>query len=135
MPVGIEDRPYEQRRDPLTIALEGADGNVVIVGGPRSGKSTLLRTMICSLALTHSPREVQFFCVDFGGGALRAVEDLPHVSGVAVRRDVEAVRRTVAEVSALLDEREERFGELGIESIDAYRDGRANGEYRRRPVR
>ena len=132
-PVGIEDRPYEQRRDPLRVQLDGAGGNIVIVGGPRAGKSTLLRTLICSLALTHSPREVQFMCLDFGGGALRALSGLPHVSGVAVRRDVESVRRTVAEVVALVEDREARFAELGIESIDAYRDRRARGEHAEDP--
>lgn len=125
VPVGIVDRPYEQRRDPLVVELDGAAGNVVIVGGPRSGKSTLLRSLLCSLALTHSPREVQFFCLDFGGGTLRGLDGLPHLSGVAGRRDTEAIRRTVAEVTALLDEREAFFAEQGIESINAYRQRRA----------
>ncbi|MFY1691714.1 type VII secretion protein EccCa [Plantactinospora sp. WMMB782] len=128
VPVGIEDRPYEQRRDPFLVELAGAGGNVVIVGGPRTGKSTLLRSLLCALALTHSPREVQFLCLDFGGGTLRSLEGLPHLSGVAVRRNHEAVRRTVAEVSVLLDEREARFAELGVESIDAYRELRAGGQ-------
>ena len=128
-PVGVVDRPFEQRRDPLVVDLAGAGGNVVIAGGPQTGKSTLLRTLICSLALTHTPREVQFFCLDFGGGALRGLDGLPHVSGVAGRRDTEAVRRTVAEVAALLDEREARFAELGIDSIATYRRRRAAGEF------
>ncbi|MEV4757076.1 type VII secretion protein EccCa [Micromonospora sp. NPDC049559] len=127
VPVGVVDRPYDQRRDPFVVELDGAGGNVVIVGGPRSGKSTMLRSMLASLALTHSPREVQFFCLDFGGGALRGLDGLPHTSGVAGRRDAEAVRRTVAEVTALLDEREARFTELGIESIGAYRQRLADG--------
>ncbi|BCB76262.1 type VII secretion protein EccC [Phytohabitans flavus] len=128
VPVGEVDRPYEQRRDPMEVQLDGAAGNVVIIGAPRTGKSTLLRSLICSLALTHTPREVQFFCLDFGGGTLRSLEGLPHLSGVAGRRDIESVRRTVAEVSVLLDEREARFAELGIDSIDGYRDRRARGE-------
>ena len=110
-PVGIVDRPFEQRRDPLMVGLDGAAGNVVIVGRPQSGKSTLLRSLLCSLALTHTPREVQFFCLDFGGGALRGLTGLPHLSGVAGRRDTEVVRRIVAEVGALIDEREARFAE------------------------
>jgi DNA segregation ATPase FtsK/SpoIIIE, S-DNA-T family len=129
VPVGIVDRPYEQRRDPFVVELAGAGGNVVIVGGPQSGKSTMLRGMLAALALTHSPREVQFFCLDFGGGALRGLDGLPHLSGVAGRRDVEAVRRTVAEISGLLDERETRFGEQGVDSIAAYRRRRAAGEF------
>ena len=71
---------------------------------------------------------MQFFCLDFGGGALRGLVELPHVSGVAGRRDVEAVRRTVAEVAALLDEREHAFTEMGIDSVAAYRRRRATGE-------
>ncbi|MEV6344879.1 type VII secretion protein EccCa [Actinoplanes sp. NPDC051851] len=127
VPVGVVDKPYEQRRDPLTVDLSGAAGNVVIVGGPQSGKSTMLRSMLAALALTHTPREVQFFCLDFGGGALRSLEGLPHVSGVAGRRDVEAVRRTVAEVNAMIEERETRFTEQRIDSIAAYRRKRAAG--------
>jgi S-DNA-T family DNA segregation ATPase FtsK/SpoIIIE len=128
-PIGIEDRPFEQRRDPFVVQLGGATGNVAIVGGPRAGKSTLLRTLIATLALTHSPREVQFMCIDLGAGALRALEGLPHVSGVALRRDVEALRRTVAEASALVEDREARFAAAGVASIDEYRDRRANGEF------
>jgi S-DNA-T family DNA segregation ATPase FtsK/SpoIIIE len=128
VPVGMVDRPFEQRRDPLVVDLDGASGNVIIVGGPRSGKSTLVRSLVCSLALTHTPREVQFFCLDFGGGALRSLEGLPHVSAIAARRDTETVRRTVAEMTGLLDEREARFAKLGVESIDAYRRLRAAGE-------
>ncbi|MDT4995711.1 MAG: segregation ATPase FtsK/SpoIIIE, family [Actinoplanes sp.] len=126
-PIGVVDRPFEQRRDPLILNLDGAGGNVVVVGGPRSGKSTLLRGLLAGLALTHSPLEVQFFCLDFGGGALRALDGLPHLSGVAARRDAESVRRTVAEVAAIVDEREIRFATLGIDSIAAYRLRRASG--------
>jgi DNA segregation ATPase FtsK/SpoIIIE, S-DNA-T family len=127
-PVGIVDRPFEQRRDPFAVELEGSAGNVVIVGGPQSGKSTMLRSLLCSLALTHTPGEVQFFCLDFGGGSLRGLVDLPHTSGVAGRRDIEAVRRTVAEVAAIVDDREIRFTELGIDSVASYRRQRATGE-------
>ncbi|MFC5945078.1 type VII secretion protein EccCb [Micromonospora harpali] len=129
VPVGVVDRPYEQRRDPLTVELAGAGGHVAVVGAPLTGKSTLVLTVVAALALTHSPREVQFFCLDFGGGRLGVLAGLPHVSGVAGRRDVEAVGRTVAEVVGILDRREDRFAELGIESMAAYRRLRAEGAY------
>ncbi|MGC4875952.1 type VII secretion protein EccCb [Micromonospora sp. DT43] len=129
VPVGVVDRPYEQRRDPMMVDLGGSSGNVVIVGGLLSGKSTLLRSMIAALALTHTPREVQFFCLDFGGGALRSLTELPHVAGVAVRRETERVRRTVAEVVAALDDREARFARHGVNSMADYRRQRASGEF------
>jgi S-DNA-T family DNA segregation ATPase FtsK/SpoIIIE len=127
--VGIVDKPFEQRRDPYWVDLGGAAGHVGIAGGPQSGKSTILRTLICSLALLHTPQEVQFYCLDFGGGTLGALTGLPHVGGVASRLDTDRVRRTVAEVTQLLDLREREFAERGIDSMATYRRMRASGEY------
>jgi S-DNA-T family DNA segregation ATPase FtsK/SpoIIIE len=125
---GIVDRPFEQRRDPLLVDLSAAAGHAAVVGAPRSGKSTMLRTLICSLALLHTPAETQFYCLDFGGGSLGGLARLPHVGGVAARIDAVRARRTVAEVQSVLTRREKEFAERGIESIAAYRRMRASGE-------
>ncbi|MEU6074951.1 type VII secretion protein EccCa [Micromonospora sp. NPDC047074] len=125
VPVAVVDKPFEQRRDLLWLALEGAAGHVAVVGGPQSGKSTALRTLVCALALTHTPAEVQVYCLDFGGGGLAALRDLPHVGGVTGRADPTAVRRTVGEIATLLVDREQRFAELGVESMAAWRQRRA----------
>jgi DNA segregation ATPase FtsK/SpoIIIE, S-DNA-T family len=124
----IIDRPFEQRREPLWVDLSAAAGHAAVVGAPRTGKSTMLRTLICSLALLHTPRETQFYCLDFGGGSLGGLGVLPHVGGVAARLDTTRVRRTVAEVQGVLSRREKEFAERGIESIAAYRRMRASGE-------
>ncbi|WP_327250159.1 type VII secretion protein EccCa [Streptomyces sp. NBC_01320] len=129
VPVGIVDRPFDQLRDLLTVDLSSSGGHVAIAGGPQSGKSTLLRTLITALALTHTPREVQFYCLDFGGGALAGLSGLPHMGGVAARVDSERVGRTVAEVNAVLSGRERFFLEHGIDSMATYRKRRAEGEF------
>ncbi|GIJ28224.1 type VII secretion protein EccC [Micromonospora qiuiae] len=125
VPVAVVDKPYEQRRDVLWLALDGAAGHVAVVGGTQSGKSTALRTMICSLALTHTAAEVQVYCLDFGGGGLAALRDLPQVGGVTGRTDPTGVRRTVGEMATLLADRERTFAEAGVESISAWRQHRA----------
>ncbi|MER6442479.1 MULTISPECIES: type VII secretion protein EccCa [unclassified Streptomyces] len=127
VPVGLVDKPYEQRRDPLWVDFSGAAGHMQIIGGPQSGKSTLLRSLIASFALTHTPHEVQFYGLDFGGGGLAAVAGLPHVGGVASRLDPEKVRRTVAEVYGVMTRREEYFRSSGISSIAEFRTKRARG--------
>lgn len=128
VPVGIVDRPFDQRRDPLVADLSGAGGHVGIAGGPQSGKSNLVRALISALALTHTPREVQFYCLDFGGGSLSGLARLPHVGGVTGRLDPERVVRTIAEVTGVIARRERQFAELGIESMDDFRRRRAAGE-------
>jgi DNA segregation ATPase FtsK/SpoIIIE, S-DNA-T family len=127
--LGIVDKPFEQRRDPLWADLSGAAGHAAVVGAPRSGKSTALRTLLSSLALLHTPAETQFYVLDFGGGTLAAMDGLPHVGGVATRLQADRVRRTVAEVRAVLEQRERAFTDQGIDSIATYRRMVASGEF------
>ncbi|MET7473236.1 type VII secretion protein EccCa [Streptomyces sp. NPDC005648] len=129
VPVGLVDKPFDQRRDPLVVDLAGAGGHVAVAGGSQSGKSTVLRSLIMALALTHTPREVQFYCLDFGGGTLSQLTGLPHVGGVAARLDTERISRTVAEVTAVLTQREQFFLDHGIDSMATYRRRRAAGEF------
>ncbi|ONI83115.1 secretion protein EccC [Actinosynnema sp. ALI-1.44] len=128
VPVGVVDRPYEQLRDLLVADLSGADGHVGVAGAPQSGKSTLLRTLMLGLALLHTPEEVQFYCLDFGGGGLMSVSGLPHVGSVATRMEHDRVVRTIAELDQLLERREALFAEHGFESITAYLAARARGD-------
>lgn len=128
VPLGVVDKPYEQRRDPLWCDFSGAAGHMQVLGGPQSGKSTLLRSLIASFALTHTPQEVQFYGLDFGGGGLAAVAGLPHVGGVASRLDPERVRRTLAEAFSVMTRREEYFRSAGIASIADFRARRARGD-------
>ncbi|ANZ14892.1 type VII secretion protein EccCa/type VII secretion protein EccCb [Streptomyces noursei ATCC 11455] len=129
VPLGIADVPFEQRRETLHCDFSGSQGHAAVVGGPRSGKSALLRTLVMAFALTHTAREVQFYCLDFGGGSLSPLAGLPHVGGVCSRLDAAKVRRTIAEMREILDEREEFFRAHHIDSIRTYRGRRAVGHY------
>ncbi|MGW0876559.1 type VII secretion protein EccCa [Streptomyces sp. NPDC002740] len=129
VPVGIVDRPFDQKRDLLTIDLSGSGGHLAVAGGPQSGKSTLVRNVITALALTHTPLEVQFYCLDFGGGTLAGLRGLPHVGSVAGRLDTERIGRTLAEITSLLARRERMFLEHDIDSMATLRRRRAAGEF------
>ena len=127
VPLGTIDRPREQRRDTMTLNLSGAAGHVAVVGGPRSGKSTLLRTIVTSMGLVTTPAESQFFVLDFGGGTFTPLASFPHMSGVATRSEPDVVRRVVAEIQGVVDRREAYFRQHGIDSIETYRSRRAQG--------
>ena len=127
VPLGTVDRPREQRRDTLTVDLSGAAGHVAVVGGPRSGKSTLLRSIVTSASLVTTPQESQFFVLDFGGGAFAPMTGFPHVAGVGTRSEPDVVRRIIAEVTGVVDRREAYFRAEGIDSIETYRARRRQG--------
>jgi S-DNA-T family DNA segregation ATPase FtsK/SpoIIIE len=125
VPIGLVDKPAEQKRDVLVADLSGSAGHLLVVGASLTGKTTLLKTLVASFALTHTPLEAQFYAIDYGGGGLAGLAGLPHVGGIAGRQDPELVRRMVAEVAAMLGEREARFSAAGIDSPAALRSRRA----------
>lgn len=126
-PVALIDRPRHQRRDPMWIDYSGSGGNLAVVGGPQAGKSMALRAAVTGLALTHTPVEVGFYMLDFGGGGLTSLREMPHVGSVCGRLDVDRVRRTIAEMNTLRTSREVLFAEQGIDSMNTYRRGRRDG--------
>ena len=128
IPMGLLDKPAQQWQGPLVLDLSSGGGHVAVMGAPQSGKSTALRTIIAASALTHTPREMAFYCLDLGGGGLSALADLPHVGGVASKLQPDRVLRTVAEVAAALADRERLFAEYGFDSVEALREAHRAGQ-------
>ncbi|GAA2657756.1 type VII secretion protein EccCa [Streptomyces vastus] len=128
VPLGVLDDPARQWQGQWMLDLTVAGGHAAVIGGPQSGKTTLLRTLALSLALTHTPHDVAVYGLDLVGGGLSALAGLPHVGGIAGRADHERAARTVAEVRAQLAVREELFREHGIDSVDQLRHLRAKGQ-------
>ncbi|MYW13566.1 type VII secretion protein EccCb, partial [Streptomyces sp. SID2563] len=127
VPLGLLDDPAKQWQGQWLLDLTVAGGHAAVIGGPQSGKTTLLRTLVLSLALTHTPQEVGVYGLDLVGGGLQALAGLPHVGGVAGRADRERAARTVEEVRAMLALREELFREHGIDSVEQLRTLHAAG--------
>ncbi|HEY0691154.1 MAG TPA: type VII secretion protein EccCa [Kribbella sp.] len=133
-PIGLIDDPRNQRQDIFRLDLTRAGGHVAIVGGPQSGKTTALRTVVTSLAHTHTPTEVAIYGLDLAGGGLQALEKLPHVGGIALRTDRERIRRTVEEIRTMLDHRERVFRNHGIDTMEALRQEHADGRIKELPT-
>jgi len=106
--LGIVDLPRAQRQEPLVWDLSGSGGNLGVAGAPQTGKSTLLVSVVLSLAKRFGPDEAQFYCLDLGGGGLFVLEGLPHVGAVVGPGEAEAAARLVQDMRSLVTDRASR---------------------------
>ena len=106
------------RGGPLSIDLVAEGPHALIAGTTGSGKSELLRTLVTSLAMNTSPRELNFVLIDYkGGSAFDAAADLPHVAGIVTDLDEHLCRRALVCLEAELEYRERALRATGIGDI------------------
>lgn len=101
--LGLVDRPDLQSQEILRLDLDDG-GTWLAVGGPRSGRTTLLRTVLGEAASRFGPDELHVHVLEAGAGALATeAASLPHsgtvVSGEDALRTVRLVDRLVQEIT------------------------------------
>ena len=126
---------WETRRDELTAPIGGGsagpfqidlrrDGpHALVVGTTGSGKSELLRSIVCSLAARHPPTRVSFLLFDYkGGAAFGPCGGLPHVFDVVSDLDEHLSQRALIALDAELLRRERILAEAGAKDmLDLFR--------------
>jgi S-DNA-T family DNA segregation ATPase FtsK/SpoIIIE len=117
--LGNLDIPQESRQEQMTLSL--SDTHLGVFGVSGSGKTMLLRTLLLSLALTHSPRDVWCYIIDGGGQGLSVFANLPHVGTVIQSRDRERVRRMISLIEREIARRQELFRVVGAGDLPTYR--------------
>jgi DNA segregation ATPase FtsK/SpoIIIE-like protein len=114
--MGVVDNPYEASQSILNVNL--ADDPLVILGAAGRGKTTFLRSLILSLAATHSPEELHIQVLDFGRGGMKALRTLPHIGGIVDANEEERVERLMRMIRHTIDERQHRL--QAYDSLEEY---------------
>ena len=120
--LGLQDDPAHQRQFKLRLNLNEQDGHLIAIGAPGSGKEMWTRTLVMSLARTHAPDELHFYLLEFGRGALRVFERLPHVGGIFTPLDDERVPRLFRRLLDALDERQQLCNQAGAAGLVRLRE-------------
>jgi S-DNA-T family DNA segregation ATPase FtsK/SpoIIIE len=113
---GLEDRPADQAQVAATFGL-GRDSHLYVVGAPRSGRSTALRTLVAALARAVLPTDLHVYGIDCGSGALLALEALPHTGAVAVRTAPDRVDRLLRRLTEEVARRQEVLAAGGFADL------------------
>lgn len=114
--LGMEDLPSKQKQLPLQ-ADPSQGGNMLIFGSSATGKSTMMRTLAVSLALTNSPAEVNLYILDYGGQAsLKILESFPHVGAIATRIESERTERLIQLIRTEILIRNEKLRNANVDN-------------------
>lgn len=93
--------------------------NLLIAGGPESGKTTLLDSIFSSILYTKSPEEVQLLIADPGRVGMSIYRDIPHLI-----KPICSEKNEVKEAMVFLKEEISRRAELlaskGTRTIEAF---------------
>ncbi|HEU4912346.1 MAG TPA: FtsK/SpoIIIE domain-containing protein, partial [Actinomycetes bacterium] len=121
VPLGLLDLPDEQRRARLRFALDTGD-HLLVVGAPRTGRSSLLRTLATTLANHHEPTDVHLYALEGGGGALGSLAGLPHCGAVVERDETARGNRLLTRLVEELEDRQRLLAAGGTGSAEEHRD-------------
>ena len=118
--LGKVDDPENQTQFPLVMDIQNAQ-NLMIAGQSGSGKTTMLLTMLYSLAGTYSPEEFNFYVVDYSSRMLGLLKNLPHCGAYITDDDESAVIRLIDFVRDIAMERKRLFASVNAANFAAYR--------------
>jgi DNA segregation ATPase FtsK/SpoIIIE, S-DNA-T family len=120
-PIGLLDEPDMARQTALT--LDVSRNHVAVFGAAGSGKTNLLRSLLVSLAATHSPAELHAYVLDLGSRAFRSLEQLPHVGAVIYadeERFAERLQRLLELLLRKVEERQRTISDSGAGNFYEY---------------
>ncbi len=104
--------------------------HTILVGTTGSGKSEFMKSLVLSAAYKYSPHLLNFFFMDFkGGAAFNLLKDLPHVVGVVTNLSPQLVERGLSALEAEFARRQKFFADAAVSNIWAY-----NTKYPESPI-
>ena len=120
---GHSDEPALQRQAPVTLDLtEGS--SIAFIGGPRSGRTSALRTVIGTAVSQLTADQLHVYVIDCAGAALQRLRQLPHCGAVLDVTEPAAIGRLITRLAAERKLRQQELAELGVAG---YSEGRRAG--------
>ncbi|GHE33823.1 cell division protein FtsK [Streptosporangium violaceochromogenes] len=108
---------------PFSVDLRADGPHALIAGTTGAGKSELLQTLICSLAVANRPDEMTFVLIDYkGGAAFKECVRLPHTVGMVSDLDGHLTQRALASLAAEIRRRERLLLAAGAKDVDDYHE-------------
>lgn len=122
VPVGKYDMPQIQAQGVQVLDLSG-QGHFGIFGTPATGKTFFLKTMLVSMGLLYTPKDVSITIFDAGSLSLPEFAGMPHVKEVITSQSEEGrIKKAAARLLSEIASRRVAFNKHAVNSLGAYRE-------------
>ncbi|CAM3251048.1 type VII secretion protein EssC [Filibacter tadaridae] len=117
--LGLVDEPEKQSQTPIYYYPE-KDGNLGVFGSPGYGKSYTVTTVLLGLADKLTPREANFYILDYGNGSLLPLRRLPHTADYLTLDEELKREKLVKLIKEKISERKIAFQQAEVSTISMY---------------
>ena len=108
--VGELDNPEMQKQHLLTLPLTN-EGNALVYGVTGTGKENFITTIMYSSMIAYSPKEVNYYIVDFGSESLNMFKDAPIVGDIIHNEEKEKISNLFKLLQDEIDNRKKLFSD------------------------
>ncbi|MBR3795299.1 MAG: type VII secretion protein EssC [Clostridia bacterium] len=116
--LGVYDDPDNQLQEALTMDLSSS--NTYIIGSAQMGKTSLLQTMIVSMASRYSAGYVNVYVVDGSSSITKNMEKANIIGGIAYLDEEERILNLLQMIQNEIKARKVRFNGANVSSFRAY---------------
>ena len=116
--LGMFDDPSRQIQMPLRLDLTHG-GHLLIAGDQGSGKSALLQTLLLTLSEKYSPKELNYYLLDYSGRMLNLFRALPHCGAVLTEEQDDLLKQFFNLIDQIVLERKNLFAALEVDSFES----------------
>lgn len=120
-PIGIYDDPDSQYQG--YAYLDMVQNNTAVIGSSQFGKTNFLQQIIRYYTTVFSPKEFNFYVLDFASRFLTIFDEIKHCGGVVCPGEDEKFKNLIKYINYEIAKRKEKFLKCGVTSYGSYLEG------------
>lgn len=118
---GRLDLPHIQKQVNYDIDFV-KNGHLAIYGSTGTGKSTLVQTIFYAMANKENPKVFQSFIIDFNGGSLIGLSNMPQCAAYVTDESETKVNQVLNTIGQIITDRRAKFVEACCANYESYID-------------
>lgn len=118
--IGEIDDAFHNYRLPAKWNFTTSPNNLMLIGDPKSGKSTAIKNIVASSSLTHPATSLSYHIIEFGEKKLADIENSPNVGTSVAFNDKQGINRIIGEFERISDYRRKTMEDNNLQTFDEY---------------